>query len=73
MLQSNLQPLRDRPANQHLDAQLAQAAHDPVRLLLKEHDVLALQLGFAFQANQHQPRRHVEDWRHTALIVGYRN
>jgi hypothetical protein len=48
MLQSNLQPLRDRPANQHLDAQLAQAAHDPVRLLLEEHDIPALQLGFAF-------------------------
>ena len=73
LLQSKLQPLRDRPANQHLYAQLAQAADDPVRLLLKQHDVFALQLGFAFQANQHQPRRHVEDRRHATLTIGNRN
>ena len=71
--QSSLEPLRNCPANQDPDAQFAQAAHHLVRLLLKEHHLLALQFGFAFQANKKQARRHVKDRRHTALTVGNRN
>jgi hypothetical protein len=52
LLQSKLQPLRDRPANQHLDAQFTEAAHDLSWLLLEERDFLAFQFGFAFEANQ---------------------
>jgi hypothetical protein len=71
--ESHLEFSRNGAANQDFHAYFNEVADNLVWLPLKEHDFLALQLGFAFQANEHQPRRHVKDWRHTALTVGYRN
>ena len=71
--ESHLEFSGNGPANQDLHAYFNEAAHDPVRLFLKEHGFLALQLSFACQTNQRQPRRHVENRRHTTLTVGNRN
>ena len=71
--ESHLEFSRNRPAYQDVHAHFNEAPDDLVRLLFKEHDFPALQIGFALQANQKQARRHVEDWRHTALAVGNRN
>jgi hypothetical protein len=68
--ESHLEFSRNRPANQDVHPYSNEAAHDLVWLLFKEHGFLALQLRFAFQMNQRQPRRHVENRRHSALIVG---
>jgi hypothetical protein len=71
--ESHLEFSRNGPANQDLHAYFNETAHDPVRLFLKEHGFLALQLSFACQTNHRQPRRHVENRRHTTLTVGNRN
>src|ERR1035437_4844326 len=71
--ESYLEFSRNGPANQDLHAYFNEVAHDPVRLLLKEHGFLAFQLSFACQTKQRQPRRHVENRRHATLTVGNRN
>ena len=50
--ESPLEFSRNVPANQDLHAYFNEAAHDPVRLFLKEHGFLALQLSFALQKNE---------------------
>jgi hypothetical protein len=67
------QPVRNRTANQDFHAYVNEAADDPIWLLFKQHGFLALQLGFAFQKNESQPRRYVENRRHMTLTVGNRN
>ena len=73
LFQRSLQPLRDASADEHLDAQFRQTADDSPRLVLKQDDFPALQFGVAFETNHKQPRRHIEDGRHTALAIGNRN
>jgi hypothetical protein len=71
--ESHLEFSRNRPANQNFDPYCNEAADDPIWLLFKQQGFLALQFNFAFQKNESQPRRHVENRRHMTLTVGNRN
>ena len=68
-LKGLLQTLRDGPANQGFDSKFPERLNDSVRLFFKQRDFLAFQFFVAFQPNQQQPRRHVKDWRDTAVAV----
>ncbi len=70
LFQRRHQPQGNRPADHQPNAQLAKTAHNSLWLFLKQHHFPALRLGSALQADQHEPRRHVEYWRYPALTVG---